>query len=209
MEAKGITVAELERAEPWNEEDFLALPETRQRVELLDGSLLMSPAPGSGHQQLARRLANILEGAAPTDLEVVEAVNVRVAPGRLLIPDVVVTARTGAVTVYRPADLLLVAEVVSPSTVAVDRLLKPELYAAAGIPWLLRVEPDPDGPPALWLFYLDGGVYTEDARAGGSPTRSPRAREPERVDPAPAASIVLPDPLTGTLDPVDLLRRRS
>jgi hypothetical protein len=40
---------------PWTEQDFLALPEER-RIELLDGELLVSPAPRHAHQRLSSRL---------------------------------------------------------------------------------------------------------------------------------------------------------
>src|SRR6266536_3781722 len=149
-----MTSVALDHAGPWTEADYLALPETRQRIELLDGSLLVTPAPSSDHQQLARRLANLLEAAAPAELEVVEAVNVRVAPSKLLIPDLLVTRRLEATAVYPAEDVLLVAEVVSPSTTTADRMIKPQLYAAAGIPWFLRVELAVPQPPELWLYRL-------------------------------------------------------
>src|SRR5918997_3678454 len=88
---------------PWTEEDFLALPEDR-RVELLDGELLVDPAARHPHQRLSSRFWAVLDAVAPVGFEVLEAVNVRVAPGRILIPDIVVVTTPGAdVTVSEAA----------------------------------------------------------------------------------------------------------
>jgi hypothetical protein len=87
----------------------------------------------------------------------------------LFIPDVAVIRCPGTTATVLPAsEVLLVAEIVSPSSVSIDRMLKPALYASAGIPHFLRVELDGDGAPIVTAYALAGGAYKEiaSARAG-------------------------------------------
>ncbi len=156
----------VDHAEPWTEREYLALGETQQRVELIDGSLLMTPAPNGGHQRISRKLANLLDDAVPDDAEIFEAVNVRLAEDRILIPDIVVTRECADLFSYRPEKIILVAELVSPSTKAQDRVFKPRLYAAAGIPWYLLVELEDDDRVELGLHRRSGDTYVEQQRAG-------------------------------------------
>ena len=156
---------------PWTEEDFLALQDDRQ-VELLDGSLLVSPLASRRHQRLSFRLCRALDDAAPPGVEVLEAINVRVAPGRILGPDLVVVTNPGLdLTVTEAADVALVVEITSPGSIAADRAIKPPLYAQAGVPHYLRIELHRAAPTAL-VFTLQDGRYVEvDRAAPGELTR--------------------------------------
>ncbi|BCJ66449.1 Uma2 family endonuclease [Polymorphospora rubra] len=153
-----------QRAEPWTEEEYLALGDAFRRAELFDGGLHLPPAPTLRHQVIAHRLAEELDGGGRTaGLLTFHSVNVRLRAARLTIPDVVVTE---VITLTEPAvnasAVRLVGEVVSPTNAAIDLVLKMHYYAAAKIGWYLIVEQD---TKSLRLYRLHGVSYVEHAVA--------------------------------------------
>lgn len=147
---------------PWTLDDVLALPEDHsQRIELVDGMLIVSPLGTVRHQRLVGRCFSALHAAATADFEATIELNVGLSNGRMLIPDFTVVKRTGFDGLLFPVeDLVLAGEVVSPSSRVNDLILKRELYAAAGVPYYLVI--DPKGP--AFLLELRGVEYVEIAR---------------------------------------------
>jgi Uma2 family endonuclease len=146
----------------WTVDDVLALSEdqtTGQRVELLDGTLLVSPAPSSAHQRILQELQFGFRGKLPPGTELLPGVNLRLAGSRLLIPDFVVVTCPSVDTVYYDgSETLLAGEIESPSTKVFDRTLKRQLYAEAGVPFYLLVDPVKKPVEAV-LFELVDGAY--------------------------------------------------
>lgn len=157
-----------EHVETWTEAEFLSLPPDGPRIELIDGTLVVSPLATRPHQRVVAYACAQLSRAAPRPLEVLSDINVRVAPVRLLRPDLVVlTEPGGADDILDAAHITLAGEVTSPSNSGMDRLLKPQLYAAAGIAYYLRIDlaESVSGAPGAVLQKLDDGSYREIATA--------------------------------------------
>ncbi len=181
-----MTSAILGQGTPVTEEEFFALGETSKRIELFDGSLFVTPAPTPQHQHISSELKFALRTAArAAGLYVHEAVNVRLQPGRIPIPDLAVTEKIDFKELVIDAEaVVLICEIVSPSNASADKVLKMHYYAAAGIPWYLLVEQE---SATLHLYQLSGSHYVER-----SVTR-------------PGEVLHLTEPLTVDLMPEDLL----
>jgi Uma2 family endonuclease len=138
-----------------SEAEFLALPETMDRVELLDGEVVVSPAPTFGHQLTLRRLVTALDNWARGQAEPVTIgmapLDVRFAPGRILQPDAFVVfghiprEHRGPLDVVPP----LCVEVVSNDRVY-DRVTKRGIYATAGVRELWTIIPEGVGLFERW-----------------------------------------------------------
>ena len=150
-------------------EDYKHTPEDK-RYELLDGELLMVPAPKVTHQRNARDIGLHLVMfvdekelgevfLAPTDVVLSETDVVQ--------PDILFVSKERSYIVtednIRGAPDLVV-EVLSPSTAQRDRTLKRTLYALHGIPEYWQA--DTDAKNVLVLTLEDGeykvaGIYGE------------------------------------------------
>lgn len=145
-------------------DDLAGLPDDGHRYELIDGALLVTPAPNIRHQRAVLRLAQAFDGVVPPDLEAVLApYEWRLGDDTALQPDVLVCRRadTGAFNVAPP---LVAAEVLSPSTRAFDLSVKRERYAAGGVKAYFVVDPD---VPSVTVWARHAGDFVVVAAAEG------------------------------------------
>ncbi|GGL04927.1 Uma2 family endonuclease [Mangrovihabitans endophyticus] len=145
---------------PVSEADYFSLGPTGSRVELWDGSLHSCPRETPRHQLIVGALAVALR-AGRADMNILYSVAVRLDPGRIAVPDLIVTGPIDLDSmVVEAPEVKLVCEVVSAGSAAVDRAMKMYCYAAAGIPWYLLAEQEYN---ALYSYVLTEGVYVQDS----------------------------------------------
>ncbi len=150
--------------------DYAALPNDGRRYEIHEGELSVTPAPGRRHQEINGNLFAILREHVvrrglgrlyfpPTDVILSDTTIVQ--------PDLVFVANDRAGTLTPPGvegPPTLVVEILSPSTIALDRHTKLQLYARYRIPWYWIVDPD---ARALEVYRLEGARYALASRHAG------------------------------------------
>ena len=124
-----------------------ALPEDGNRYEVVRGELLVTPAPRAWHQELISRLGDSLREYLRRDRVghlFYSPADISWGADTLVQPDLFVVPLEQARTLdwARMTDLLLVAEVLSPSTRRTDRFTKRAEYQRAGVPLYWVVDPD-------------------------------------------------------------------
>jgi Uma2 family endonuclease len=137
------------------------MPDDGHRYELVDGSLLVTPAPSLLHQRVVGNLYLALRAGCPADLEVfVAPVDVVLGPHTVMQPDVLVGRRADLTERNLPAAPVLAVEVLSPSTHHIDLGTKRLAFEAAGVPSYWVVDPD---EPRVTVLELAGNAYGEVA----------------------------------------------
>jgi Uma2 family endonuclease len=175
--------------EPWTAQLALdLLPEANgPRVEVLNGSVIVTPHAGYDHQTIELDLAFLLKQAARrAKLWLYHEVNV-VSGEDLFIPDLAVlrTSGRGQVTMDI-AEAVLLGEIVSRGNRRKDVIDRPREYAAAGVPFFLRVD-FRNRVPAIVLYELVDGEYRPVSAAAAGTT------------------FVMKEPFEFSIDPATLL----
>jgi Uma2 family endonuclease len=128
----------------WTTDDLDQLPVDGIRRELVDGVLLVTPSPVYSHQYVAGLLYCILKEVCPPTLTACLGVEIRINRKKAFIPDVMVVTRAAAEKdprTFTASEVVLAAEIVSPTSISIDRVLKPSVYAGVGIGGYWRIEP--------------------------------------------------------------------
>jgi Uma2 family endonuclease len=139
----GMPAHQMPRQE-WNADMVRSLPDDGSRYELIDGALLVSPAPTWRHQRAVRALLIAIQSyceqhhlgealTSPADIEL--------SPRDVVQPDVFVVPeiRSSWAEVRR---LLLAVEVLSPSSIHTDRFVKRPRFQRERVPEFWIVDQD-------------------------------------------------------------------
>lgn len=170
------TMTVLPRSRALTRDDLDAMPDDGHRYELIDGALIVTPAPSLRHQTMVGHLHLALSAACPADLKVLLApFDVALALDTVVQPDLLVARRSDLTERDLPTAPLLAVEVLSPSTRHIDLSLKRARYEEAGCAsyWVL----DPLAPSlTVWELAADGyGEATVVTAAEEYVTRTPFA----------------------------------
>jgi Uma2 family endonuclease len=153
---------------PFTVYDLEGMPDDGRRYELVDGELLVSPAPGTLHQTMVLQMAVRLVAACPADLHVLTApFAVRTDVTNEVQPDVLIARTEDLTDKILPVAPVLVAEVASPTTRMVDANLKRAVYERMGVPCFWLLDPDPVEPSLTARELDDEGRYQTVARVKG------------------------------------------
>ncbi len=150
----------------WTEEAYLAISELNRLIELSEGRLEIHDIPTPEHQRIVRNLSRRLEDWAREHQvgEVLFApMPIRLWPGKFREPDIVFYLAEHADRVgerYGEAPDLVI-EVLSPTTLQLDRETKFAEYAQAGIREYWLVAPD---ERIVEVFALSDSRYTLQGR---------------------------------------------
>ena len=125
--------------------DYIELPEGPPYYQLIEGELIMSPAPSYSHQKTVGRvflkLSMLLEEKGLGEV-LISPIDLYLDEKNVFQPDIVVLLKEGKAKVeekgiFGPPDV--VVEILSPSTAYYDLIVKKEVYERAGVKeyWLL------------------------------------------------------------------------
>jgi Uma2 family endonuclease len=169
---------------PWTEPDLHLFPQDGHRYEIVDGGLHVTPPLDPTHELVVQALITTLRAAAPDGWWVCSRLGIEMGASNL-VPDVTVLRPQSSGAIWNdPADVALVVEVETPSTSRYDRLLKPALYAEAGIPAFWRVQPNPCAPVLHVHALAATGGYALQRTVHGDELQALESPFPVRVSPS-------------------------
>ena len=152
-------------ARRWTVEEVRAMQDEERawpRYELIDGELLVTPAPRRLHQRAVAELFRLLDpyvrahGVGEVELS---PADIELEPGTIVQPDVFVSPLVeGRVPMQWPETtrLILAAEVISPSNARADRVTKRGFYSRVNV-------------AEYWVVDLDARIIERNVGADPRP----------------------------------------
>lgn len=135
-------------AKRWTADDVRALPADRNRYEVIDGDLYVTPAPSFRHQEALGSLhfaMSLYLRDHPVGMVLFAPTDVEFEPESMVQPDLFVLPLVDGRkprSVKEAGGLLLAVEVLSSNTARLDRQLKRRLYQRFAVPeyWIVDID---------------------------------------------------------------------
>ena len=148
----------------WTYSEYARFPDDGNRYEVIDGEVLVTPAPSTMHQEVVARVLIALRAYAERHALgiVLPDVDVLFATGHFLRPDIVFVPadrRDGISDRGIEVPPGLIVEIQSPTSSSIDRVKKPRRYGDFGVSeyWVL----DPVASEALIWKFAEGAREPE------------------------------------------------
>lgn len=168
----------------WTYADYARLPDDGNHYEVLDGELLVTPSPSPWHQIVGARLLLLLDPYVQRHRLglVIPDVDLLFQSGQFLRPDLLVVPEAGRAEITNrgvETAPMLVVEILSPTSGAIDRVKKPSRYGHFGVPeyWVL----DPEERCA-WVWRFAAGASEPEHVAERLEWRPSGASEPLEIE---------------------------
>jgi Uma2 family endonuclease len=174
------TVSNLELRYDWDYSDYARLPDDGNRYEVIDGELLVTPAPSPLHQRILARLLMVIDpyverhglGVMLPDVDLLFQSGQFLRPDFLVVPE---ASRAGITKRGIEMAPLLVVEILSPTSGSIDLVKKPARYGDFGIPEYWVIDPE---DRFAWVWRFARGATTADRVRGQLVWEPPGASEP-------------------------------
>jgi Uma2 family endonuclease len=163
----------IDRTKEWTVDDYLLLGEIKTPCQLINGELIMSPAPHPNHQRISRRLFKIFDRILEGQGETFYApIDLYIDNKNVFQPDLAyVSNKNKSVITNRGIEgpIEIIVEIISPSNSYTDRNQKKSSYLQFGIKEYWIVDPgnksieiySPEGGGEVPIFFLSGeGLVT-------------------------------------------------
>ena len=143
----------------WTYSEYARFPDDGNRYEVIDGEVLVTPAPSPRHQDVLGSLFIVLGQYVQRNRlgKVFPDIDLLFVSGQFLRPDLLFVpkdARQGITDSGMELTPGLVVEVLSPTSSSIDRVKKPRRYGDFGVPEYWVVDPEEQ---VVWVWRFAAG----------------------------------------------------
>jgi Uma2 family endonuclease len=148
----------------WTYSEYARFPDDGNRYEVIDGEVLVTPAPSPNHQHVLGTLYQALRpyverhalGVLLQDVDLLFVTAQFLRPDLVFVPQSAHDGITDRGVERAPG---LVVEILSPTSSSIDRVKKPRRYGEFGVPEYWVVDPE---ERVVWIWrFAAGGTGPE------------------------------------------------